>query len=293
MKTLMKSKNLEGIIYILPYAFIWGIFLAWPLVYGFYISLFKWQPLLGSEFVGLKNYTRLFYDPRFLNSLLRTAEFAAIAIPLIIVIGLAFALILKASKGSKVFGFIESGLFFPYLLNVSIVSILWKWLLDPDFGVIIGYLKSLGVTPPFFLNDPGWAIPTIALATAWWLAGYRMVIFGAALEDIPPEIFEVAKIDGAGPFRQLFSITLPLIKPAMLFALVLTAISSFRVLGQVLMMTAGGPGRASEVLALYMYRVGWHYLEMGRAAAIGFILLVIILIFTLFSFRFLSHKSEV
>lgn len=287
-----RSKELEGVLFILPYAVIWLVFLVAPVVYGFYISLFKWQPLLGSEFIGLKNYADLLREARFWNAFRNTVWFAAITIPLILGIGLFFALILRAVGAWKGSGVLESSFFYPYLLNVSIISILWKWLFDPDFGLILSYLRALGLNPPTFLNHPLWAIPAIAFATGWWLAGYRMVIFKAAMEDIPPEIFEMAEIDGVNTFSRLFKITLPLLKPAILFSLVLTAISGFRVLGQVLMMTAGGPGRASEVLALYLYRTGWQALEMGKAAAIGFILFLVILVFTLLGFRFLGFESE-
>ncbi len=289
---IRKNKELEGLLFILPYAVIWAVFLLWPVLYGFYISLFEWQPLLGSEFIGLENYIKLFQDSRFWNAFENTMWFAALTIPLILGIGLGFALLLRAVENRRGSSVIESSLFYPYLLNVSIISIIWAWLLDPDFGLVLSYLRSLGLDPPTFLNDPFWAIPAIAFATAWWLAGYRMVIFKAAMEDIPDHVFELAALDGVGPVTKFFRIMLPLLKPAILFSLVLTAISAFRVLGQVLLMTAGGPGRSSEVLALYLYRAGWQSLQMGKAAAIGVILFLVILIFTLFGFRFIGLESE-
>ena len=292
LSRLLRNRHVEGVLFVLPYAVIWALFLLWPMIYGFYISLFKWQPLLGSEFIGLKNYTNLLHDARFWNALKNTFWFALLAMPLIIGIGLLFALFVRGVGKRRGAGFIEASFFWPYLLNVSIISIVWKWLFDPDFGLILYYLRRLGLEPPVFLNDPRWAIPAIAIATGWWLAGYRMVVFRAAIEDIPDTIFELAELDGANPVVRLFRILLPLLKPALLFALVLTAISSFRVLGQVLMMTDGGPGRASEVLALYLYRAGWQYLEMGRAAALGFVLFLIILAVTLLGFRFLGFESE-
>ncbi len=289
---LLRNRHLEGVLFVLPYAAIWALFLLWPVIYGFYISLFKWQPLLGSEFIGLRNYANLLQDARFWNALKNTFWFAALAMPLIIGIGLLFALFIWGSGRRPGGGFIEASFFWPYLLNVSIVSIIWKWLFDPDFGLILAYLRGLGLDPPVFLNDPLWVVPAIAFATGWWLAGYRMVVFRAAMEDIPDTVFELAELDGANPVVRLFRILIPLLKPAILFSLVLTAISSFRVLGQVLMMTDGGPGRASEVLALYLYRAGWQYLEMGRAAALGFVLFLIILVVTLVGFWAIGFESE-
>ncbi|NPA90777.1 MAG: sugar ABC transporter permease [Chloroflexi bacterium] len=291
-RKILKGETVKGILFVLPFAGVWGVFQAWPVIYGFYISLFRWQPLLGSEFVGVGNYAHLLRDDRFWNALKNTFWFAGLTLPMILALGLLFALALFGLTGHKGIGIVESTLFWPYLLNVAIVSIIWRWLLDPDFGLVLAYLRGLGLRPPVFLNDPTWALPAIAGATAWWLAGYRMVVFRAAMEDIPETVYELAKLDGVPPWTFVFRILLPLLKPALLFAFVLTAISSFRVLGQVLIMTAGGPGRASDVLALYLYEAGWQFFEMGYAAAIGFVLFLLIFLVTLVGLRFFGLGSE-
>ncbi len=288
----LKGETAAGILFVMPFAIIWALFQAWPVIYGFYISLFEWQPLLGSEFVGFGNYLRLWDDQRFWNALKNTFWFVGLTLPLILVLGLLFALVLFWLSRHKGVAIVESTLFWPYLLNVAIVSIIWKWLLDPDFGLVLAYLRGIGLDPPVFLNDPAWAIPAIAAATAWWLAGYRMVVFRAAMEDIPETVYELARLDGTPPWTFVFRILIPLLKPALLFAFVLTAISSFRVLGQVLIMTAGGPGRASDVLALYLYDAGWQFFEMGYAAAIGFVLFLLIFLVTLLGFRLFGLGSE-
>ncbi len=283
--------EIEGGLFILPYALFWFLFLLWPLFYGFYISLHRWDPLRGSEFIGWRNYSFLWHDSRFWNALGNTFTLAFLVIPLIVILGLAFALLLKGGKiaGSRL---VEASFFFPYLLTVSVVSLIWEWLLDPDFGLILHTLSTLGFSPPNVLNDQFWVLPAIAFTTAWWLAGYRMVIFRAALEDIPPELYEAADLDGATAFWKFRYITLPLLRPALLFATILTALSGFRAFGQILIMTDGGPGTASEVLTLYLYRYGFAFLEMGKAAATGFILLLIILLFTLLSFWWFGFESE-
>lgn len=292
LKRLGIYPEVEGVLFILPYTIFWALFLVWPLIYGFYISLHKWDPLRGSKFIGFGNYLNLYRDPRFWNALLNTFKFALLVIPMIVLLGLGFALMMKGAGKVKGKGFVEASLFFPYLLTVSVVAMVWEWLFDPDFGLILEYLSGLGLNPPVFLHDKLWVIPALAFTTAWWLAGYRMVIFRAALEDIPQELYEVADLDGANWLQKLRHITLPLLKPAILFAVVLTAISGFRVFGQVLMMTDGGPGIASEVLALYLYRYGFSFLEMGQAAATGFVLLLIVLAVTLLSFKVFGLESE-
>jgi len=290
---LYRHQGLEGILYVLPFVSLWAVFLAWPVGYGIYISLFDWNPMRGSKFVGLANYITLFHEPRFWNAFGNTFKFAGMTIPLIIGLGFVFALMVwgwgRTRRGTTA---VQAILFFPYLLTVSIVAIVWKWLLDRDFGLVQHTLTSLIPSAPVFLTSTTWALPAIALATAWWLAGYRMVVLQAGLEEIPQDLFEAAAIDGARPRHQFFHIILPLIKPSLLFALVLTIISAFRTFGQVLLMTDGGPGRSTEVLALYLYRVGFDYFQVGKAAAAGVILLFMILLLTLIGVKFLGLKSE-
>ncbi|MCR4403882.1 MAG: sugar ABC transporter permease [Candidatus Acetothermia bacterium] len=290
---LYRHRGLEGILYVLPFAALWGIFLAWPVGYGIYLSLFEWSPMQGSRFVGLENYIKLFGDARFLNALGNTFKFAAIAVPLILGLGLLFALMLWSwGRTRRGVGFIQAVLFFPYLLTVSTVAITWKWMFDPDFGLVTHAFKALKIAAPVFLTEPAWALPAIAFATAWWLAGYRMVVFQAGLGEIPQELFEVASIDGAVFHQKFLHIILPLLKPALLFSLVLTLISAFRTFGQALMMTEGGPGRSTEVLALYLYRTAFEYFNIGKAAASGVVLLVIMLVLTLIGVKLLGLKSE-
>jgi len=286
-----RTQTAEGLLFILPYAILWLLFLFGPILYGFYISLHKWDPLAGSTFVGFKNYLGLFGDARFWNSFWVTWKYSLWVIPGIIIFGLVFALMLQAGRfpGSAVF---EAVLFFPYLLNVSIISILWKLMLDPDVGVISQALRSLGVTELALLNDESWVIPMVALTTVWWLMGYRMILFRAALASIPDEFYEAAAIDGATPLRRFISITLPLLKPTLLFVFVVTTVGGMRTFGQIILMTAGGPGTSSEVLAYYMYKLGFEFLQFGKAAAVGFILFAMIfgvsaLLF--FVFRLESH----
>lgn len=282
---------LVGIVFLLPYLVLWLLFVVIPVGYGFYISLHKWNPMGASPFVGFDNYTQLFRNSRFLNALENTFIYAAWAIPLVLVLGLAFALLLKRAKVRGV-AFIEGALFFPYLLNVSVVGILWNFLLDPNVGIIPYYLRKVGIPAPDFLNNPALVLPTIAFVSAWWLCGYRMVVFRAGLNAIPDELYESSSLDGAGPIRQFFSITLPLMKPSILFAAILTIVAGFCMLGQVLIMTNGGPGTSSEVLALFMYRTAFESFNFGQAAAVGFVLFAIVFVVSMALVRVFGLKSE-
>ena len=292
LRRIFGNRNLlVGLIFILPYFLLWLVFMIAPIVYGFYISLHDWNPIGGSTFIGFDNYLSLFRTERFWISLQNTFVYSLWVIPLIIGLGLAFALLLHRVRlrGS---GFIEAAFFFPYLLNVSVISIVWVFVLDPDVGIIPYYSRLVGLDPPVFLNDPLWVIPVIAFVTAWWLSGYRMVVFRAGLQAIPDELYESAALDGAGRLRTFWSLTLPLIKPTLLFAAVITLVGGMRTFGQVIIMTNGGPGTSSEVLALYMYRLAFEFLDFGQAAAVGFILFAIIFILSLMLFRALGFESE-
>lgn len=280
-----------GLLFLLPYLILWGLFAVLPIGYGFYISLHKWNPIGGSKFIGLENYTQLFGVARFWNALKNTFVFAGCVIPLILGLGLGFALLLHRTR-LRGAGMVEGALFFPYLLNVSVVSILWAFMLDPNVGIVPYYMRLLGLGSPDFLNSPAFVLPTIAFVTAWWLCGYRMVVFRAGLNAIPRELYESSSIDGAGPIRQFFSITLPLMKPSILFAAVLTLVGGLRTLGQVIIMTNGGPGTSSEVLALYMYRLAFESFNFGQAAAVGFILFAIIFVLSMILVRVLGLQSE-
>jgi len=283
--------TIAGLLFLLPYLVLWLLFAVVPVAYGFFISLHKWNPVGGSSFIGFQNYIGLFTNERFLNALKNTFIYAACAIPLTLILGLAFALMLKRNK-MPFSTLVEGAFFFPYLLNVSVVGILWNFLLDPNVGIVTYYLSAIGVTAPNFLNNPYIVLPTIAFVSAWWLAGYRMIVFRAGLNAIPDELYEASALDGAGPIRQFFAITLPLMKPSILFAAVLTLVSGLCMLGQVLIMTNGGPGTSSEVLALYMYRTAFESFDFGLAAAVGFILFAIVFSVSLVLFRVIGLKSE-
>lgn len=281
----------EWALFIAPYAVLWLVFLFGPLVFGFLISLHEWNPLRGNRFVGFGNYLTLFRSSRFWNSFLVTWRFVLFVIPGIVIVALAAALVLQFGRfrGKAAF---ESILFFPYLLNVSIISIVWTLLHDPTVGIIRPAFARLGIQVPPLLNSNVWALPMIAVATIWWLAGYRMVIFRAALASIPNELYEVARLDGAGPVRTFFAITLPLLRPTLLFTLVITTVGGMRTFGQVILMTGGGPGTASEVLALHMYRLGFDFLQFGNAAAVGFVLFVMIFLVSMILVRLLRLTGD-
>ncbi len=280
-----------GVLFVLPFAALWFVFMILPILYGFWISLHDWNPLVGSKFVGAGNYLKLFGTARFWSDFKTTLVYSVLVIPMILGFGLLFAVMLHRVR-IRGRALLESVFFLPYLLNVSIISILWTFLFDPDVGIVNYYLRALGFDPPAVLNDPFWVLPGIALATAWWLSGYRMVVFSAGLKAIPDTLYEAAALDGATPWQTFRSITLPLLKPSLLFAAVITLVGGMRTFGQVILMTSGGPGTSSEVLALYMYRLAFEFLRFGEAAAVGFILFAVVFVVSLGLFRMVGLGSH-
>jgi multiple sugar transport system permease protein len=289
--TIGRHRQLEGILFILPYAILWVLFLFAPLVFGFVMSLYDWNPLRGNKFLGFSNYAQLFADHRFWNAFWVTWKFIGMVIPGIIVAALLASLVLQFLRfpGSGIF---QSLMFFPYLLNVSIVSILWALMNDPNVGLLQGIFGMLGLKPVALLANSSWALPVIAFSTIWWLVGYRMIIFQAALASIPGELYEAARLDGASPGRTFFAVTLPLIRPALLFALILTTIGGMRTFGQVILMTSGGPGTSTEVLALLMYRQAFEFTEFGVAAAVGFVIFAIIFVISMILVRTMRLEGD-
>lgn len=278
--TIDKRQQVEGMLFVLPYAVLWLLFLFGPLVFGFVMSLYNWDPLTTNRFVGFLNYLQLFGNHRFWNAFWVTWKFVFMVIPGIIVLALLAALALQSVRfrAKSVF---QSLIFFPYLLNVSIVSILWALMNDPNIGLLPAAFGHVGLNIGAPLAEAGWALPVIAFASIWWLVGYRMIIFQAALGSIPRELYEAARLDGARPATTFFAVTLPLIRPALLFALILTTIGGMRTFGQVMLMTSGGPGTSTEVLALYMYKQGFEFTRFGTAAAVGFVIFFVIFVISM------------
>jgi ABC-type sugar transport system permease subunit len=212
-------------------------------------------------------------------------------IPGIIIVSLVAAIVLQFLRFSGA-GVFQSLMFFPYLLNVSIVSILWALMNDPNIGLFQGIFQLFGLKSTALLAEQAWALPVIAVATIWWLVGYRMIIFQAALASIPNELFEAARLDGANAVRTFFAVTLPLMRPALLFALILTTIGGMRTFGQVILMTSGGPGTSTEVLALLMYRQAFEFTRFGTAAAVGFVIFVIIFVISMILVRTMRLEGD-
>ena len=269
--------------FLLPSAIPLLLFVLGPMVAAAWISLNKWNLLSPMQFVGLDNYTKLLTDPRTGDVFLHTLYYIAGYLPLVYVGGLALALALNtALKGRS---FLRGIYFLPVVTSWIVVALVWRWLLNPSNGVVNAVLGFFGIAGPGWWTDPAWAMPSIILASAWKDLGFVMVILLAGLQAISPDLYDAAKVDGAGWWRRLFSITLPLLSPSTFFVLVISLINGFQVFDQVYAMTGGGPAGASEVVVLRIYDLTFRYGQAGEASALSWILFIVILAITLIQVR--------
>ena len=274
---------LYPLLYLAPYLVFFIIFQVYPVFYGVYVSLTAWDLLSEPRFVGLANYTGLFQDGLFWTSFRNTVLFVALDAPLAVLVPLGLALLINEHMpGLTVF---RSAFVTPLMISVSSVSVLWTWFYNPTFGLINYYAQMVGLPGQHWLSEPGWAMVAIVITTVWWTSGFNMVLFLAGLQNIPEHLYDAAKVDGAGALAIFRHITLPGLRPTLLFVGVTTIINTFRVFGQVLVMTNGGPFDSTRTIVQHIYETGFHFFRMGGAAAIAWVLFLIVMVFTLIQFR--------
>ncbi len=269
--------------FLLPSAIPLTLFVLGPMVAAAWISLTKWNLLAPARFVGFDNYARLLADPVTGNVFLHTIYYIVGYLPLVYVGGLALALALNtALKGRSL---LRGIYFLPVVTSWIVVSLVWRWLLGPNSGVVNTVLGFVGIHGPGWWTDPAWAMPSIILASAWKDLGFVMVILLAGLQAIPQDVYDAAKVDGAGWWRRLFSVTLPLLSPSTFFVIVISLINGFQVFDQVYAMTGGGPNGASEVVVQQIYDLTFRYGRAGDASALSWMLFIVILAVTLIQVR--------
>jgi multiple sugar transport system permease protein len=289
---LSDAETRDGILFALPYLALFSVFLLYPLLKGFYMSLFDWNALAPSqsEFVLFENYTRMLGDPVFWKSVRATVVFVVLTVPTLVVLGLALAL--GANRDIKGKRILRTVFFSPYVLTVSVVSLIWAELYAPQYGAINYYVGYLVSSPPSWLNSFTWAMPAIALATIWWTVGFNFVILLAARQGVPERLYEAARIDGASSWRAFKDITLPQMRPAIIFVTTVQFIWSFQVFGQAYIMTNGGPGESTQTLVMYLYRMAFNEAQFGYAAAIGYFLFFVLVAVSLGNYYFVSGGEE-
>jgi multiple sugar transport system permease protein len=259
------------------------LFTLGPMVASFGLSLLRWDLIRPPRLVWLGNYAGVLGDRDFHAAVVHTAFFIAGYLPLVFLGGLVIALALN--ERLRGLGLFRSIYFVPVVTSWVVVALVWKWLLNPEGGIVNYLLGLVGLPGPGWLTDPAWAMPSIIIASAWKDLGFVMVILLAGLQAIPEEYYEAAAVDGAGRWARFWAITLPLLSPASFFVVVVSLINSFQVFDQIWVMTSGGPAGATSVVVEQIVNHAFRYGQMGYAAAMSWVLFVVILVATLVQLR--------
>jgi multiple sugar transport system permease protein len=281
-----------GIWFVLPFLVVYAAFVLWPLLYGLGLSFFDTSLVRAeSRFVGLDNYVLLFSDPEVWRTLGVTILFTiGSTIPLVAV---ALVMALLVQTGVRGQWFWRFAYFAPFLLPVATVALIWEWLFSGDFGLFNGILTGMGLPEVGWLTDQEIGLWSVVILTVWWTVGFNFLLYLAALQAIPAQLYEAAEIDGAGGWRRLFSITLPLLNRTTGLVVVLQVLASLKLFDQayILYDASGGPGGVATPILQYVYETGFTDYRLGYASAISYMFFVLIILIALVQAR-LSRRSE-
>jgi multiple sugar transport system permease protein len=280
-----------------PYLVLFGVFIVFPVFYGIWISLHNWDYLLpGKPWVGLQNYVDLLtpgsvtFEP-FWQSMEATGKFTLYSVPLLVVIPLLIALILNESFPGR--NFFRTLYFAPFVLGVAVVGILWRYLLDANVGLVNYYLGLLGLPDDIpWTNELPWAWVALVGATVWWTLGFNAVIYLAGLQDIDPALYDAAKVDGANRWRRFLHVTLPGLRPILLFVIIVTILASANMFGQAYLITEGAPGDETKPAIWYIAEEGLQNFKMGSAAAMSYVLALFLAVISVANFALFRYRED-
>ncbi|MFK4834190.1 carbohydrate ABC transporter permease [Microbacterium sp. ZW T2_14] len=243
-----------------------------------------------ADWVGLDNYIEAFTSPEVLRAILNTVLYAAMYGPAVIIVGLAAALLLNRSD-IPFRAFFRTVIFLPFVISMAVASLAWNFLLDPNLGLIPYWLSQVGIQMEDVFSSTTWALPAVTAVAVWKNFGYFMVIFLAGLQGISAHLYEAAKLDGAGPWRSFWAVTLPGLRGTMTFVIIFAIIGAFQAFDQIYIMTQGGPDHATETIVYRIYTDGFRDFKLGFASALSYILLAITLVLGLIQLR-IGAKQE-
>lgn len=289
------GEAITGWSFAVPYLALFGVFLLGPIVATLVMSLTDFG--LGAvsdpgsaQFVGVDNYKALASDPKFVSSTINTGYFVVVGVPFTLALGLLAAVGLN-SPVARFRTFFRVGFYTPVVTSIVAVAVVWRFLLDPDHGLVNALLQQIGVAGPNWLGTPSLAMPSIIAMAVWRNLGAVMVIFLAGLQGIPEDLYEAGRIDGTSKWSEFRRITLPLLRPTLMFAAVITSIGYLNVFEEPFVMTGGGPVDRTLTVSLYMYRQGFNFFHLGYASAMAYVLFMVILGITVLQLRLFRSST--
>ena len=279
-ETAKRRVGVVGWVMAAPALIVIAVFFALPVAAGLALSLtdfdlYALADLSSLRFVGLQNYARLLTTPLFWQALGNTFYFVVVGVPVSIGLSLGAALLLHA-RVAKWQPFFRTALFAPVVTTVVAVAVIWRYLLHTRYGLINQGLAAIGIDPVDWLGDPHWSMPAIILFAAWKNFGYNMIILLAALQAVPRELYESARVDGAKPLRQFIDLTVPMLAPTLVMVGIMTISGYFQLFAEPYVMTQGGPLRSTVSVLYFMYEEGFRWWNLGNASAVAFLLFVVI-----------------
>jgi len=283
-------KNKIPYLFISPFFILFAIFMLYPTIYSFYLSFFKWSGAGPKIYVGLRNYMDLLTNRPFKQSLINVVILFFEFVPSMTLLALILASLLNF-RYLRLRSVFRTFIFLPYVTAIIAVTYSFQMLLDQRLGMVNLFLSWFGVEPVAWLNSPNLARICLSGLVIWRWLGYNMVLLLAGLQNISPELYEAAKIDGATPTQSFFGITMPLIKPMLLFCILLSTIGTVSLFDEVFILTGGGPMDTTLSPVLYLYNTGFRYLHFGSASSIAYALFLILFLIGLFEMKVMGEKK--
>jgi ABC-type sugar transport system permease subunit len=287
--TVKRKDGVSAIFFLTPTLIIFLTFILFPVIFSFYLSFHEWN-MFSSEasYIGLENYKRMFQSEEFWSVLKNTVIYTLGTVPLNMALALLVAIALnKKIKGKK---FLRTAFFAPVIISPVAAAVIWRWIYDPNYGLLNYSISFLGVDSINWLNDPTAAMFALIIMGVWKTFGINMVLFSAGLQGIPETYYEAAEIDGAGRWSKFWKITVPMLAPTTFFIMIMSMISSFQVFDLVYVLTSGGPLGSTKVLVFFVYEYAFKFFEMGYASAAAYVLFAILIVLTMVQVRYMKNR---
>jgi len=288
-KDRLNKSGIQALLFLSPTLIIVLTFIVFPIFFSFYLSFHEWNMFSANQkFVGLENYTRLLGDTEFWQVLKNTLIYTIGTVPVNMAFSLAVAYaLIRNIKGKKL---LRTMFFAPVIISPVAAAVIWRWLYDPNYGLVNYSLNIFGIDPINWLNHPQGAMAALIIVGIWKYFGINMVLFSAGLQAIPEHYYEAAEIDGAGRWAKFWNITLPLLAPTTFFILIMSMITSIQVFDLVYVLTSGGPLGSTEVLVVYLYDHAFKFFNMGYASAVAYVMFAILIVLTLVQVKYMKSK---